>query len=35
MATQALTTMPGSGVRASLARLLDVLGLEPPTCRGE
>ena len=29
MATQALTTMPGSGVRASLARLLDVLGRFP------
>ena len=30
-----IQTLPGSGVRASLARLLDVLGLEPPTCRGE
>jgi len=29
MATQALTTMPASGVRASLARLLDVLGRFP------
>ena len=29
MATQALTTMPASGVRASLARLFDVLGRFP------
>jgi len=29
MATQALTTMPACGVRASLARLLDVLGRFP------